>query len=141
MNGFLVKLTQKLAQDVNAMIGKLNKLSKNESYKLHKWVRKNLGKANHCEFNKDHKAIMFHWANRSNEYKKEFTDWISLCPKCHHDYDMNYRKKMAKKVYRIEVDYSVVAESLNMSYEEFMKGLEIGLSMFDHYKGVKKGAE
>ena len=27
------------------------------------------------------------WANKSREYKKDVTDWIELCNKCHFKYD------------------------------------------------------
>lgn len=55
---------------------------------LHHWVESRLGKPNtcvHCYGSKDSKR--FEWANVSGSYKRELTDWIRLCSKCHHAYD------------------------------------------------------
>lgn len=53
---------------------------------LHRWVKNRRGKANGCEHcgKQDGK---FEWANKSHEYKRELDDWISLCKKCHYQYD------------------------------------------------------
>jgi len=65
-------------------------------FALHAWIRRNLGKAKKCEhcgkeshLNKNGRNCI-HWANKSHKYKRELTDWISLCVKCHKKYDMNY---------------------------------------------------
>ena len=50
---------------------------------LHKWIQNQLGKADRCMKNLSHKASRYHWANRSRTYKRDFNDWISLCPPCH----------------------------------------------------------
>lgn len=57
---------------------------------LHSWVERMLGKPCKCEFClKDgltgHKI---HWANKSHLYKRDLTDWIRLCAKCHKGYDL-----------------------------------------------------
>lgn len=56
---------------------------------LHYWVERMLGKpatCEHCEkTNLSGKFIQ--WANKSGEYKRETTDWIRLCGKCHSKYD------------------------------------------------------
>lgn len=52
---------------------------------LHTWVRRELGKpkiCEHCGINKN-----MQWANKSRKYKRELTDWLSLCAKCHKKYD------------------------------------------------------
>ena len=49
---------------------------------LHKWVERKLGKANHCEKNKNHISTRYHWANISKEYKRDLNDWTQLCPSC-----------------------------------------------------------
>ena len=54
---------------------------------LHKWVQKQLGKPNKCEFCKTTKAKRFEWANMSGEYKQEISDWIRLCSACHVRFD------------------------------------------------------
>jgi hypothetical protein len=53
---------------------------------LHDWVNRHRGKAVKCEHcGKDHGRI--EWANKSHEYKRDLSDWISLCKKCHYAYD------------------------------------------------------
>lgn len=53
---------------------------------LHKWVNKNLGRPKKCSFCF---TIVgeFEWANKSHEYKRDLTDWLRLCVKCHKAYD------------------------------------------------------
>jgi hypothetical protein len=53
---------------------------------LHNWVRRKKGKPTICEHcNKTDGRI--EWANKSHLYKKKIEDWISLCKKCHYQYD------------------------------------------------------
>lgn len=52
---------------------------------LHHWVKRELGKPLECEHCGSCKNL--HWANKSREYKRLLTDWISLCAKCHKKYD------------------------------------------------------
>lgn len=56
---------------------------------LHRWVAKKLGKPNTCE--KCHQSgfnrYQIHWANKSRTYKRELSDWLRLCAKCHYHYD------------------------------------------------------
>lgn len=54
---------------------------------LHSWVRKTLGVPQKCEFCETTQAKMFDWANVSHLYKRETSDWIRLCRKCHIAYD------------------------------------------------------
>ena len=54
---------------------------------LHRWVKRHLGKADHCSFNSSHKARFFNWANVSGAYLRDLGDWTQLCPKCHKQYD------------------------------------------------------
>lgn len=67
---------------------------------IHKWVRTELGKSKKCKhcgieniFRKDGRSLI-HWANKSHEYKRVKTDWISLCAKCHAKYDKRYRRSL-----------------------------------------------
>lgn len=56
---------------------------------LHDWVYRELGSPNkctHCGKSALHPQGM-HWANKSNEYKRDLNDWIRLCAKCHKEYD------------------------------------------------------
>lgn len=57
---------------------------------LHDWVNRHKGKALLCEHcGKDHGRI--EWANKSHKYKRDLSDWVSLCKPCHNKYD-NIRK-------------------------------------------------
>src|SRR3990167_2354242 len=54
---------------------------------LHSWVIRCMGKADrgpctHCGSSKN-----IHWANKSKEYKRDLTDWMRLCARCHFKYD------------------------------------------------------
>jgi hypothetical protein len=52
-------------------------------YGLHSWVNRELGKALGCSNNPNHISSRYHWANKSGEYRRDVTDWLSLCPSCH----------------------------------------------------------
>ena len=54
---------------------------------LHAWVRKELGKPNHCAYCQTTTAKKYEWANISHSYKRELSDWIRLCVSCHRLYD------------------------------------------------------
>ena len=56
---------------------------------LHKCVNKHLGRPTTCEHCGQIDLIgrQIHWANKSQEYKRELSDWIRLCGKCHKKYD------------------------------------------------------
>lgn len=64
---------------------------------LHHWIAKELGKPDKCEhcgiLEKGHKI---HWANKSQEYKRELDDWLRLCAKCHKTFDKNKIKTIPK---------------------------------------------
>jgi len=56
---------------------------------LHAWVVRNYGQPTTCEHCQKtgltgHKI---HWANISHSHKRERTDWIRLCAKCHGLFD------------------------------------------------------
>lgn len=66
---------------------------------LHTWVKKKLGKPDRCD-NSDcvyprigdkgrimKKPKIYHWANKSGQYKRNLNDWIRLCCSCHKLYD------------------------------------------------------
>lgn len=55
---------------------------------LHNWVRKKLGTPSYCAYCQTTTAKKFEWANISHSYKRDLGDWIRLCTKCHHGYDM-----------------------------------------------------
>ena len=57
---------------------------------LHHWLRREYGHPKTCEMcgivpignTKDGRSKM-HWANVSGEYKRERSDWMALCTRCH----------------------------------------------------------
>lgn len=69
-----------------------------EYNKIHRWVRKNLGKPNNCEHCKITCVGIYHWANKSHEYKYELSDWIRLCPICHLKYDVIDRRMQTASI-------------------------------------------
>lgn len=57
----------------------------------HQWVYRNLESSPKCSQCDSTRFVQ--WANVSGEYKREKSDWIRLCAKCHHRYD-NLSEKM-----------------------------------------------
>ena len=55
---------------------------------LHRWVERNSGKASYCSFDPTHISKRYDWANISGSYLRDVDDFISLCRKCHKQYDM-----------------------------------------------------
>jgi hypothetical protein len=83
---------------------KLSKIRQNENnpawknekvgYKsLHQWIQRKKGKAKICAICQSN--INIDWANIDPKYSRDLKDWISLCKKCHGEYDtkMGIRKK------------------------------------------------
>lgn len=58
---------------------------------VHKWAYRYWGAPMTCEFCNETKQSNYsiHWANISGEYKRERSDWLRLCAKCHYHYDRN----------------------------------------------------
>lgn len=56
----------------------------------HHWIRKICGSPEKCKLCDKEKTTpkSIHWANISRLYKREISDWVSLCAKCHKGYDM-----------------------------------------------------
>lgn len=74
---------------------------------IHMWISKWLGKPKYCEYCKTTTAKRFDWANKSGEYKRELSDWIRLCKKCHIKYDdIINRGWVTRKIRRIYADTS-----------------------------------
>lgn len=69
---------------------------------LHNWVEKHKGKPRKCEHCDTTKAKQYDWANVSQEYKRELSDFIRLCRSCHAKYDYKHRhpkwKRSVKKL-------------------------------------------
>ena len=67
----------------------------NASYSAkHKWMYKQFGQPNTCENCRKTKlkGRFIQWANISGKHKRERTDWLRLCTKCHKNYDLTKRK-------------------------------------------------
>jgi len=55
---------------------------------LHHWINRTAGKAKECSFDTEHEVKRYHWANISGSYLRDISDYTSLCPKCHKQYDL-----------------------------------------------------
>lgn len=55
----------------------------------HAWIHRHRGKAKMCsnENCSRQNVKIFHWANLSGRYKRDFNDYIQLCPSCHRYFD------------------------------------------------------
>ena len=69
-------------------------------FALHSWVKRRLGKPECCEHcgnigsyyiriqnNELVKVWNIQWANKSQKYLRDLSDWLGLCLKCHKKYD------------------------------------------------------
>ena len=56
---------------------------------LHAWIENKLGKPDVCKFcgKSKLKGRRIHWANSNKKYKRNLTDWLRLCVRCHKAYD------------------------------------------------------
>ena len=54
---------------------------------LHMWVSSQLGTPSLCEHCQSTTAKHYDWANKSQTYKRDLSDWLRLCRKCHKKYD------------------------------------------------------
>ena len=70
----------------------------NVSYhSLHEWVYRHRGKPMICTFCGTREDL--EWANRSRKYKREISDWLSLCFSCHRQYDSGENWGKAKQMF------------------------------------------
>ena len=82
--------------------GKNNPLWKGEnvSYRvLHKWIVKNLGQPTKCEKcgKDDLTGRQIDWANKDHLYKRNLSDYMRLCRKCHNEYDIEHGLRNKKR--------------------------------------------
>lgn len=68
---------------------------------LHYWVSKRLGKAAFCSNDINHKTTRYVWGNISGEYKRDISDWHSLCGTCNLTDGIKMYKIFDKKRHRI----------------------------------------
>lgn len=64
---------------------------------VHRWIKKQLGKASKC-INCD-SAKNVEWSNISYEYRRDITDWEMLCHKCHFKKDGKYGWGKRKEIF------------------------------------------
>jgi len=62
-----------------------NIILKNTYAAVHYWIYSRGGRPKECEFCGISKNLV--WANKSFEYKRDLSDWLRLCAKCHNNYD------------------------------------------------------
>lgn len=58
---------------------------------IHKWLYRNKVKDEKCLFCEETKNLQ--WANKSGLYKRTDDDWITLCVRCHKEYDNDTEKR------------------------------------------------
>ena len=66
-------------------------------FNLHNWVYRHLGKATKCVLCGSCETV--NWANKSHEYKRDLSDWIELCKKCHGKHDSGENWGSIKKYF------------------------------------------
>lgn len=96
---------RKLTNEWKKKIGSAQKGEKGNNWKgekatynsIHHWIRRTFGKPTQCEFCLDHfEGYFIHWANKSGEYKRDRSDWIRLCAKCHRAFEKTIEVKRLK---------------------------------------------
>ena len=90
-NCYYIHLKQTRPKEEKSWAWKGDKITKGA---LHDWVVRHLGKPNNCEHCDSTNAKKYEWANKSQKYKRELSDWLRLCPKCHARYD--YKTRVGK---------------------------------------------
>jgi hypothetical protein len=61
---------------------------------LHTWLRNQLGTPRLCGHCGSTEAKAYDWASISKEYRRDLTDWIRLCRKCHIKYDGTIERRV-----------------------------------------------
>lgn len=61
---------------------------------IHKWVERRLGKPMVCWECGVEGRSRYHWANVSQQYLRDESDWKRLCVSCHKKLDFKYRPKI-----------------------------------------------
>lgn len=70
-------------------------------YALHAWIQRKIGKPKKCSSCGSEDRKRYEWANKSGQYKRDFSDWIRLCKPCHVKYDMSRNWGSATKLYNL----------------------------------------
>lgn len=98
----------------------------------HDWVRRHWGQPQICE----HCTLTnlgsrkHHWANISGEYKRDRSDWLRLCAKCHYKYDGRDKNFVANQKAKIrhnsrtannKTGYKNVRRTRHGTYQSYLK--------------------
>lgn len=69
---------------------------------MHNWVRRHVGIQEACEICGASEKLEL--SNKSNQYKRNASDWWTLCISCHRAYDASFRKNggVSRKLHRWE---------------------------------------
>lgn len=81
---------------------------------LHSWVKKNLGKPKKCSVCGTTDAKLYDWANISQEYKRDLSDWKRMCRKCHIMFDKE--RKVAKWRKTVSEKYGWNVADIDIKY-------------------------
>lgn len=65
----------------------MGKVTEDSYTSVHKWALRNIGRKDYCEFC-GVTEVRLEMANKSGLYKIDKNDWMTLCVKCHRNYDM-----------------------------------------------------
>lgn len=125
---------------------------------LHGWVRRHKGAPLTCEHCGTTQG-KFQWANKSHEYKRDLTDWISLCIPCHrkHDLDENGNKRrdtlkhfsikspkkskfsdeQIKEIFLSDLPQPVLAKKFNVN-QNYISRIQTGIRGARITKGLSK---
>lgn len=71
---------------------------------LHTWVERRLGKPMICSNCGDTTKKRYEWANISQEYKRELSDWKRLCVLCHKKFDYGVQDNQCFKGHELTAD-------------------------------------
>jgi hypothetical protein len=75
----------------------------------HAWMTRWYGQPKICEHCGTNESKKYEWANISGKYKRERSDWIRLCSKCHHSFDnisiksWETRRKKELEIFKMEI--------------------------------------
>ena len=76
-----------VSKETREKISKTKDKGSTNYWALHSWIESKKGKPQKCEHCETTEAKKFEWANKSHEYKRDLSDWLRLCTKCHRKYD------------------------------------------------------
>jgi hypothetical protein len=98
-------------------------------YAVHDWMYKEYGQPQICEHcdSKNLGSRKHQWANISGEYKRERSDWLRLCARCHFAYDGHdkvlekYQKLPIKNGRPNKTGYKNVRCTRHGTYQSYLK--------------------